>query len=302
MEALIRKYSSIPPKFIDDFYSIAKESYIDTKPIIKFEIVYKWLETDKYALKQILIANFTENIDYTLEKIKVKNKNRGSNYVDHILITPDCFKEICMISFTKKAKEVRLFYLELEKFVKKYNEDFKEALKNNVETLRENQKPKIDIKGGVIYIIEALNTEDNILETVNKFKIGKTKNIKKRLNTYNSGNANNINPIFVTETDDIDSVEKCVKLVCIHAQYRNNKEIYEIELEKLKNIIENCSNMINDTLKTKKIYVGKLSRTITDDTKTKYYVKFEKEHIKSKTKSKSKSKSKTKKRVIKLIN
>ena len=34
----------------------------------------------------------------------VKNKKRGANYVSKIMLTPDCFKELCMISQTDKAK------------------------------------------------------------------------------------------------------------------------------------------------------------------------------------------------------
>jgi len=36
-----------------------------------------------------------------------------SNY-DMILITPNCLKELCMISQTKKAKEVRKYFIEMD--------------------------------------------------------------------------------------------------------------------------------------------------------------------------------------------
>lgn len=51
-----------------------------------------------------------------------------------------------------------------------------------------NQKPKLNIKGGVIYILKALNSETTL------YKLGKTKNLKNRLNTYNTGNANDVEP------------------------------------------------------------------------------------------------------------
>ena len=59
--------------------------------------------------------------------------------------------------------------------------------------MRANQKPKYNnnVRGGVIYITQAQNFD------VTLYKIGKTKNIDNRLLTYNSGNANNIVPLFI---------------------------------------------------------------------------------------------------------
>ncbi len=49
--------------------------------------------------------------------------------------------------------------------------------------LETNLKPKSNAKGGVIYILKALNTNATL------YKLGKTNDLKNRLNTYNSGNA-----------------------------------------------------------------------------------------------------------------
>ena len=53
-----------------------------------------------------------------------------------------------------------------------------------------NQKPKIVSNGGEIYILKALNTNTTL------YKLGKTSDLKHRLNTYNSGNANDIEQLF----------------------------------------------------------------------------------------------------------
>jgi hypothetical protein len=96
--------------------------------------------------------------------------------------------------------------------------------------LEKNQKPKVNIQGvagsplsvqgGVIYILKALNTN------VTLYKLGKTSNLKNRLNTYNSGNANDIEPFFIIPVNDIDAVESCIKSLCKKYQYSSKKFIF----------------------------------------------------------------------------
>ena len=77
---------------------------------------------------------------------------------DKILITPNCMKELCMISQTAKAKKVRKYFIEMEKLIKRYFKNIKEDMYKKIGILETNQKPKINVKGGVSYILKALNT------------------------------------------------------------------------------------------------------------------------------------------------
>ena len=129
MENFLKQYSIIPEEFINDFFTIAKENYIDNEIIINFNNVCKWLNVLKENLKKILIKNFEEMFDYTITKKTIKHKNSsGASVSEEILITPNCFKELCMISQTKKAKEVRKYFIELEKLIKRYFETIKENM------------------------------------------------------------------------------------------------------------------------------------------------------------------------------
>ena len=65
-------------------------------------------------------------------------------------------------------------------------------------------KPKINSIKGVIYIIQ---TADGI----GHYKIGRTKNLRIRLNNYNGDKKDDIIPIYIYETEDIDNVESCIK-------------------------------------------------------------------------------------------
>ena len=126
-----------------------------------------------------------------------------------------------------------------KKLVKRYAEMIKEEMYKKIGLLEINQKPKIDIKGGVIYILKALNTD------VTLYKLGKTNGLKNRLNTYNSGNANDVEPLFILPVNDIDNVETCIKKSCKLYQYRKYKEVYEIDIDVLKIVMTECNDFTN---------------------------------------------------------
>lgn len=204
------------------------------------------VEFTKKNLKRVLENNFEENYDYTIEKIYVKRKV-GASMKEKILLTQNCFKELCMISQSKRAKEVRKYFIEMEKLIKRYYETIKEAMYKEIGLLKHNQKPKIGLpKGGVLYVIEAQNTVtlhkmgkiDDIKERL--YKIGKSGDIKQRLGVYNTGNANDILPLFIIPVKDIKGTEDCIKRACKRFQYRKYKEVYQINYQVLIDSLETC--------------------------------------------------------------
>ena len=125
-------------------------------------------------------------------------------------------------------------------------------MEKTIGLLEANQKPKVVSNGGEIYILKALNTN------VTLYKLGKTSDLKHRLNTYNSvltlqvsdqrGNANEIEPLFRLKVNNIQAVEDCVKGLCKKHQYRKYKEVYKIDINVLRKIMKKCSNVYNEFL------------------------------------------------------
>ena len=142
-----------------------------------------------------------------------------------------------MLSQTEKAKQVRKYYLSIEKLINRYREIIEERMYKQIGILKYNQKPKTKIIGGVIYILPAQNVGG---EELSLYKLGKAEDIKKRLNTYNSGNANDIEPLFIIKVNDIAAVEECAKILIKKFRYRKKKEIYQVDLDFLKIIITTC--------------------------------------------------------------
>lgn len=107
-----------------------------------------------------------------------------------ILLTPDCFKRLCLLSKTKKGEDVRTYFIELEKLINNYKNYIIEGLNNTVKILENNLKhiPK-NIKG-CVYILKSPKDIDGI------YRFGKTTDFANRLNNYN--NISNFFNIIVT--------------------------------------------------------------------------------------------------------
>ena len=80
--------------------------------------IHKQLEIIKpfsdWIKNQINRADLTENIDYVLHHLKVKQNGSGGHNAKDYILTLDSAKHICMMSQSKKAKEVRDYFISIE--------------------------------------------------------------------------------------------------------------------------------------------------------------------------------------------
>jgi len=233
----LKTHTKINNDFIDDFFGLydSKDKYNFS---INIEGIAKWLNMTVGHIKDTLINSYKEKIDYKIIK-GVSNGLKGKPK-DTILLTPKCFKLMAMQSRTKKAIQVREYYYELEQVIDQYKEYIIKGLEDKIKKLENNQKPKINPSKGVIYILE---TADGL----GHYKVGKTKNLKQRLSQYNGDKKDDIIPLYVYETYDIDEIERCIKHYAKKYQYRKYKEIYKADLNMLKDLINDCSEFNNKT-------------------------------------------------------
>ena len=172
LQVYLKKYSTITNKFIDDFFGLYNYETEKDDYVIDLEIVVKWLKARKDSIKRTLLDSYTKNIDYKITKEKKMSKNVGKPK-EIIMLTPDCFKRLTMSSKTKKAEEVRTYFIQLEKHIDKYKNYIIDGLDKQVKTLKTNQKPKVDPKSGVIYVLRSNKDIEGI------YRIGKTKKVGK---------------------------------------------------------------------------------------------------------------------------
>jgi phage anti-repressor protein len=248
----LKKYSTIPNKFIDDFFKFYKYNTTEQDIIINLELVSKWLNMRKDNLKTTITRSYIKDVDYKILN-DISNTKAGRPQ-ETILISTSCFRRLCMSSNTKRGKEVRQYYEKIELLLNKYKNHIIENLEKRVSILENNQKPKIETKRGLIYFIKTEYTTENI------FKLGKTKKFKKRLLSHNSSHADDVEISLLFETGNIDQVEGCLKSILKKYQYRKRKEIYQIDIDILKETMEGCEELINRVNIKKKDKINKISR------------------------------------------
>jgi phage anti-repressor protein len=87
---------------------------------INFEDAWRWVQySTKQKGKDRLIADFKLGTDYVLLNQKVEQSGRGGHNRQTILLTSDCFKQFCMMANTSRGKEVRLYFLQCERELKR---------------------------------------------------------------------------------------------------------------------------------------------------------------------------------------
>ncbi len=275
------KYNDI---FLDRFWQNIKDDiwiYIDEE-MLKY-IGYSEIDinSSKRTYLILLKDNFEEQNDYKLLNSKeflknskcvithLENSNINThNKVKHLIVSPDCFKQSLMLLKTNKSKEIKKYYIELEKVFKFYleyqNEYRKLELENNKKELEEKeniineQKEEINnVKERIIDLSNHLYKYQELKENTylyvatnkhlslqNNFKIGVSTQLTKRLINYNCNN--NKNDLFyftyVKKIHNAYIVEYMIKHILKQFKNANNNEIFVINHKYLVNILDNIIN------------------------------------------------------------
>lgn len=76
----------------------------------------------------------------------------GNNHIS-CMITPDCFKRVCMLSRSKNAEQVRSYFIEIESLIIKYRTQLIEGIKHDIANMKKQNKIRknIDAKEGYTY-------------------------------------------------------------------------------------------------------------------------------------------------------
>jgi len=117
-------------------FSLLKSS--DPFPV-DFEDAWQWAGyTLKFNAKRALVNNFTKDIDFIFPDESDNHaglspqEKASSTKKENIKLTSDCFKSFCMMAGTAKGKQVRRYFLECEK-----------ELKRRIEEDRKNSKDRV---------------------------------------------------------------------------------------------------------------------------------------------------------------
>jgi hypothetical protein len=232
----LKKFTLIESKFIDDFYSFYDEGKNEYDKTIDLEKIALWLNVTKGHIKRLLIDNFEDGKDYNEFKPKSTKEHKVSNNKKTILLTYECAKLLCMISRSEKATMIRNFYIEIEKILINYKDNIAQNLYDQLE-IKVNNKKIINENNNkaLIYILKVAD------KSTEGFKIGKTDDLKARMVQYNVGRISELPIVFVYQTEHIDEIENCMKGNLKRYQMKYNTELFDIDLDFIKDTISYCT-------------------------------------------------------------
>ena len=167
---------------------------------------------------------------------------RGGHNRVVIFLTPDCFKRLCMRSRGRKAEDVRTYFIEVEGLVLRYKDHMMAGMQAEIDRLERgdarhaaNKKQPGNVPvGGYIYVVRASERLSSI------FKIGRSKNLRRRLREHQSSRADDLEVMFVFRVENVKAVERCVKVTLSEKRYRPYREVFKLDLDVLKAVVNGC--------------------------------------------------------------
>lgn len=240
LENFLISHSKINKKFIKDFFGFQKRNKLkEYDPfIIDLEDVCFWLEGRKDHLKDTLIDSYTKDFDYIIPFIRKKAFGRP---IEVILLTSDCFKMLCMRSKTKKANQVRQYYIELEKLLDKYKDIIVENLNKKISILEKDLKNDKFEPGDMVYIYKEVDELGEIY-----FRVGETENLNSRFIKHNSSSAHKKDLFVKIKTDHKKHLEECIKAHLYQYRYKDRKDYFKADPKLIKKAIGNCKIIVKE--------------------------------------------------------
>ena len=251
MMSFLKKYSPVENAFVDDFFGQVDPTAPDDEHTVDLEFVASWLGVRKGNLLKTLRASYAPGADFVVSK-PVPSKGRGRNTRRQVMLTPDCFKTLCMQSKSPQSDRVRAYFIAVEKTLFRYRSEIIEGMQRRIEQLERNQRPLDDYlkRTGVVYVIRAgekvtaarLGRLPDLPERV---KLGYSGDFARRLQSHGSARADALEVLYVYKTDNMVAVEACAKGALKGKIYRKHKEVYEADLNVIKHVIESCGSLVS---------------------------------------------------------
>ena len=207
--------------------------------------------------KQLNVLNINKIYMLKYYKIKVPQSTGVPSNFQHntIFINESGLYEVLSISrkplakifmneyFTKIMPQIR----ESGRYIMdKTNKTKLDKLNTKLNAIELDNKSLINNQRNVIYPIgKALYIIKKIAHEKTYYKIGYTRNLNKRLKTYNTSFPYKILYNYYLLIDD-DSIDRCIKNIMRNEEFIRNKEYYKSSLKSIFKFIKSCDKRINN--------------------------------------------------------
>jgi len=199
--------------------------------------------------KQVIINNVDKE-----DKIQLKNMNISfeiKQQPDSMYINETGLYSLLFSSRTEKAKkfikwikkevlpEMRRSNIyssdkEITKLLQKIN-----VLETKNKLLQNDLKVEKFPDGAMVYIVEELDIDDEIY-----YKLGKTDDMNKRIQIYNTHSIHNKKVVHYVELECPLQLETCIRSMLYKYRFKNRKDLFKCSLTRIKRAFTECMNSI----------------------------------------------------------
>jgi hypothetical protein len=233
---LLKKYTAIDHNFIDTFFS-----NFQIRDDLVFAItdtsIAKYLNITINILRERLCNKYSngEKYIYNVDYIKVrKDKSSQLTY----LLNYQCFERIAMAGHTPESESVRMYFIQLRKFLSENQNVMGQAITKKQDLRKYN-------KFETIYF----SAIDKRYNNINKLeRAGGENGILSRIRDYNVGKIEEIDLKYIVLVKNAILIEACIKKKLFSQQLYDGTEIYVVSLKKIKEVIDYCycTNITNE--------------------------------------------------------
>jgi prophage antirepressor-like protein len=248
----VLKYNNNEINFIIDYNGNIWFKFINITQLLNYK-------SRKDALKLIKKEN-----KKLLKHIKTFNKT--DNHPNTVFIDEVGLYMFLIKSKMKNAVEFQLWVVSevlpnLRKFGKyEVDKKIKTKLKNLNNKIKELKKSNLILKNNMTKNKYPIGDHVYAILDDSKYKIGYTKNLKKRLEVYNTGKANKSTFAYYKKTNCANEIELCVKALLNKFIYKSNKEFYNCPLDKIIEAINKCIKIEKKCLKCNEINITNIQK------------------------------------------
>ena len=223
---ILLQYTTIDKNFLRTFFKNFKVGH-ELDFYIKDIDVAKYLNINLITLRNRLNNKYSKDILYVEKVDYIKTKSNKYKSGKTYLLNYQGFERLSMNSDSKKSDEIRSYFIKIREFTFE-NQDIIYQSMSNYDELKKYRNLE------TIYFFSVDKNHNNI------FKIGRTKDIVNRLRVYNVGRINEIDLKYLVLVKNSKLIEKCIKDKLFDKTVIDKKEIFKIDIKKLKTIIYDC--------------------------------------------------------------
>ncbi len=256
LDEFLVRFGGVTREIAAQFSVMYSPSTSQVDPVIDLDLYVSLMVTQpRPNVLQLLRLSYAEGVDYVIREIpKTGRRRHGGHLKKRVLLTPDCFKRLCMRSRTETAETVRTYFLNMEMLTRRYFGALAAKSQTNVGVLLGNQRPRgasdpesaapvsaedgLEQLMGDIYIFEVQGRVANL------FRVGSTYSFKRRMREHGSSHADSIESRATRiRVCDARTVEQCFNVFMRNKKYRGGKEVYQADYETLKSTVMSCGRI-----------------------------------------------------------